>query len=107
VTRELYTLALHDALPIYTGEVGGLRRIRHTGADRIQVDVGHAGEKGGVVEQGLAAKSPLPEAPGAAVLGVGETGDVFVQAAHEPADVGEASSPGVDRSEERRVGNVW
>jgi len=75
------------------GEWRILRRRGDAGANRVEVDVGHAGEQGAFVEQRLRAEAPFPEAPGAVVFAVGATGNRLVEAAHEPAQAAQALAP--------------
>ncbi len=78
------------------GVVAGLGRGRHLGADRVQIDVGHAADDGGVIEQGDALESTFPEVTGHAVLAVGASGDALLEDPHEPADRSQTLAAGFD-----------
>jgi hypothetical protein len=58
----------------------------------FEIDVSHARQDGALVLEALALESPLPETPATFVLLVGAARDWFVQAAHEPAQIGQACS---------------
>ena len=74
-----------------------LGSVGDTGADGVEVDIGHDGQQRGFVEQGLAFETTFPEAAGDAVFGIGLTGDVFVQGAHVPGEVVQALAVGLNQ----------
>jgi hypothetical protein len=73
-----------------------LRRFRETSKARtngVQIDVGHAFEKCGVIEQRLKLEPAFPESTVTVVFAICSAGERLVYAAHEPTDAHKASSP--------------
>lgn len=85
-----------DAALLHAGVVAGLGRLRHGGADRIEINVGHGGDDGGLVEQRHALEASLPEVPSAAIVAVGAAGEAFLHALHEPGERPQALADGID-----------
>ena len=73
-----------------------LQGLDFPGPDRIQVDVGHALEQRGVVENGLQLEAAFPEAARAVVLPIRPSRERLIDTAHEPADAAESLSPPYD-----------
>jgi hypothetical protein len=76
-----------------TGEVGLSQIIGDAGSNRVQIDIGHARQQSLFIKQSLLFKATFPEAPFAAVFCVCLAGNLFIQAAHEPADTAQALAP--------------
>ena len=55
-------------------------------ADRIEINVHHAGRQRLFIQQGLRAVTTFPKPASDVVLSIGVAGDRFVEAAHEPAN---------------------
>lgn len=87
VTSRCKAQALLDA-----GEVAGLRCAAESCANGVEVHVNHGGQQAPLVEERLASESPLPEATGALVLGIGAARDRLVQHPHEPGQVCQSAS---------------
>lgn len=68
-------------------EIRVLRRFSHAGPNRVEVHIGHGRQHRGLVQKRLAFEAAFPEPPRTAVLGIGLTGDGFVQTAHEPGKI--------------------
>ena len=58
--------------------------IRHSSANRIQIDIRHRREHGPIVTERLTLVAPFPEAPFAAVFAIRTASDRLDEAAHQP-----------------------
>lgn len=72
------------------GEVTVFGRVCQSGTNEIEINIGHAGDEGDVVEEGLTFEAALPETALNLIFCIGRTGDEFIEAPHEPAEAGEA-----------------
>ena len=59
-----------------------------SGADDIEVDVDHASNDGGIIQEGLAFEAGFPEMAFDIVFFIGGASDVFIELLHEPAEAG-------------------
>ena len=90
-TRGRGGLTVGDAV-VEACKFAGFRSLRDGGADRVEVNLGHAGDKGGFVEEWLSLEAGLPEVTGDFIFAVGTFGDRFGNALHEPGDAAESTA---------------
>ena len=71
---------------LHAGKIRGFWRSRNGCTNRIEIDIDHAGDDGGLNQKRDRFEATLPEMSGAPVFAIGLTSEPFFEALHKPRE---------------------